>query len=136
MNDSVCYVDGNFVPAGEARVSILDRGFTSREGVYDVTRGYRHKLFKLDKHVARLYRSLRYTQIDCGMAPEKMTHLSIEVFERNKHLLGADEEFAVRQVISRGAVGLPKVVVPATVAIFCVPVASKASPAAISTASR
>ena len=40
MKDSVCYVDGSFVPIDEAKVSVLDRGFTSGEGVYDVTRSY------------------------------------------------------------------------------------------------
>jgi branched-chain amino acid aminotransferase len=123
MKDSVCYVDGSFLPAGEAKVSIFDRGFTSGEGVYDVTRSYRHKLFKLDAHIARLYRSLRYTHIDCGIVPEEMTRLSVEVFERNKHLLGPDDDVAVWQVISRGAARLAKGEAPATVVIFCVQVA-------------
>ena len=38
MENGICYVNGSFVPASEARVSIFDRGFTSGEGVYDVTR--------------------------------------------------------------------------------------------------
>jgi branched-chain amino acid aminotransferase len=123
MMDGVCYVDGNFVAANEAKVSVFDRGFTSGEGVYDVTRSYGHKLFKLDEHVARLYRSLRYTHIDCGIAPDEMTRLSIEVFERNKHLLGREDDGAIWQVVSRGAVRLAKGATPATVVIFCVQVA-------------
>ena len=47
MEDGICYVNGSFVPATEAKVSIFDRGFTSGEGVYDVTRSFGHKLFKL-----------------------------------------------------------------------------------------
>jgi branched-chain amino acid aminotransferase len=124
MEDGVCYVNGSFVPATEAKVSIFDRGFTSGEGVYDVTRSFGHKLFKLDEHVARLYRSLKYTRIDCGMPAEEMTRLSIEIFERNKHLLAPDDDCALWQVVSRGAdrfaKGRP---VAATVTIFCVPIA-------------
>jgi branched-chain amino acid aminotransferase len=124
MENGLCYVNGSFVPASEARVSIFDRGFTSGEGVYDVTRSFGHKLFKLDEHIARLYRSLKYTRIDCGMPPTEMTRLSIDIFERNKHLLAPDDDCALWQVISRGAdrfaKGRP---VAATVTIFCVPIA-------------
>ena len=82
MEEGICYLNGSFVAARDAKVSIFDRGFTSGEGVYDVTRSFGHKLFKLDAHVARLYRSLKYTRIDCGLSAADMTKLSIEVFER------------------------------------------------------
>jgi branched-chain amino acid aminotransferase len=124
MEDGVCYVAGSFVSASEAKVSIFDRGFTSGEGVYDVTRSFGHKLFKLDEHIARLYRSLKYTRINCGMPAEELTRLSIEVFERNRHLLDADDDCALWQVVSRGvdrfSKGRP---VAATVAVFCLPIA-------------
>jgi branched-chain amino acid aminotransferase len=124
MENGICYVNGSFVPAGEAKISIFDRGFTSGEGVYDVTRSFGHKLFKLDAHIARLYRSLKYTRIDCGMKVEEMTRLSIDVFERNKHLLAPDDDCALWQVVSRGSdrftKGRP---VAASVAVFCVPIA-------------
>ncbi len=123
MKDSVCYIDGSFVPADEAKVSIFDRGFTSGEGVYDVTRSYGHKLFKLDAHIARLYRSLRYTHIDCGIAPDEMTRLSAEVFVRNKKLLGHDDDAAIWQVVSRGPVRVTRGATPATVVVFCIQVA-------------
>jgi branched-chain amino acid aminotransferase len=124
MQDGVCYVNGSFVPSSEAKVSIFDRGFTSGDGVYDVARSFGHKLFKLDAHIARLYRSLKYTRIDCGMPVEEMTRLSIEVFERNKPLLAPDDDCAVWQVITRGADRFSKGRrVAATVTIFCVPIA-------------
>src|SRR5262245_6371268 len=124
MEEGFCYVNGAFLSASEAKVSIFDRGFTSGEGVYDVTRSFGHKLFKLDEHVARLYRSLKYTRIDCGIPADEMTRLSIEVFERNKHLLDPDDDCAVWQVISRGMDRFAKGrTVPATLAVFCVPIA-------------
>jgi branched-chain amino acid aminotransferase len=123
MSESICYVNGEFCPASEAKISVFDRGFTGGEGVYDVTRSFGHKPFKLNDHVARLYRSLRYTHIDCGITLEEMTRLSLDVFERNKPLLGHDDDCAVWQVITRGKgwyhSGPPR----ASVVIFCVPVA-------------
>jgi len=124
MEDGLCYVNGSFVRASEAKISIFDRGFTSGEGVYDVTRSFGHKLFKLDAHIARLYRSLKYTRIDCGIPIEEMTRLSIDVFERNKHLLGPDDDCALWQVVSRGSDRFTKgKPMTASVAVFCLPIA-------------
>lgn len=126
MDEAVVYLNGNFVPESEAKVSVFDRGFNGGEGVYDVTRSYSHKLFRLHEHVRRLYRSLRYTRIDCGIEPAEMERLSAEVFERNRRFLDAEDDFAVWQVVSRGVhqnsvshkgTGRP------TVAIYCLPVA-------------
>jgi branched-chain amino acid aminotransferase len=124
MEDGVCYVNGSFVPASEAKISIFDRGFTSGEGVYDVTRSFGHKLFKLDAHIARLYRSLKYTRIDCGIPIEGMTRLSTDVFERNKHLLAPDDDCALWQVVSRGSDRFTKgKPMTASVTVFCLPIA-------------
>jgi branched-chain amino acid aminotransferase len=116
MEDGLCYVNGSFVQASEAKISIFDRGFTSGEGVYDVTRSFGHKLF-------RLYRSLKYTRIDCGMSIEEMTRLSIDVFERNKHLLGPSDDCALWQVVSRGSDRFTKGPMTASVTVFCLPIA-------------
>jgi branched-chain amino acid aminotransferase len=124
MEDGLCYVNGSFVRASEAKISIFDRGFTSGEGVYDVTRSFGHKLFKLDAHIARLYRSLKYTRIDCGIPIEEMTRLSTDVFEHNKHLLAPDDDCALWQVVSRGSDRFTKgKPMTASVTIFCLPIA-------------
>jgi branched-chain amino acid aminotransferase len=124
MEDGLCYVNGSFVRASEAKISIFDRGFTSGEGVYDVTRSFGHKLFKLDAHIARLYRSLKYTRIDCGIPIEEMTRLSTDVFERNKHLLAPDDDCALWQVVSRGSDRFTKgKSMTASVTVFCLPIA-------------
>ena len=124
MEDGLCYVNGSFVRASEAKISIFDRGFTSGEGVYDVTRSFGHKLFKLDAHIARLYRSLKYTRIDCGIPIEEMTRLSTDVFERNKHLLAPDDDCALWQVVSRGSDRFTKgKPMTGSVTVFCLPIA-------------
>ena len=67
MDERIVYLNGVFVPESQAKVSVLDSGFNAGDGVYDVTRTFRHKPFKLREHTERLFRSLRYTRIDCGM---------------------------------------------------------------------
>ena len=102
MEERIVYLNGAFVPESQAKVSVLDSGFNAGDGVYDVTRTFRHKPFKLREHTERLFRSLHYTRIDCGMSLEEMEKTTLEVLERNKPLLGENEDCALWQVVSRG----------------------------------
>ncbi|XVJ68696.1 MAG: D-amino acid aminotransferase [Rhizobacter sp.] len=55
---TACYLNGDFMPLNEAKVSVLDRGFIFGDGVYEVVPVYARKLFCFDQHMARLTRSL------------------------------------------------------------------------------
>jgi len=55
---SLCYLDGEFLPLRDARISVLDRGFLFGDGVYEVVPAYDGRLFCFDDHMARLARSL------------------------------------------------------------------------------
>ena len=56
--DSIVYLNGDFVRLGEAKISVLDRGFIYGDGIYDVVPAYRGKPFRMDGHLNRLERSL------------------------------------------------------------------------------
>jgi branched-chain amino acid aminotransferase len=122
MEERIVYLNGAFVPESEAKVSVLDSGFNGGDGVYDVTRTFRHKPFKLREHTERLFRSLHYTRIDCGMSVEQMEQTTLEVLERNKSLLAENEDCALWQVVSRGVRSARgnRVAGGATVAVYSV----------------
>jgi len=56
--DSLCYLNGDYLPLPEAKVSVLDRGFIFGDGVYEVIPVYDRRLFRFAEHMARLDRSL------------------------------------------------------------------------------
>ena len=58
MNDPLCYLNGEYTPLGQARISVLDRGFIFGDGVYEVVPVYQRRLFRFEEHMARLTRSL------------------------------------------------------------------------------
>jgi len=58
-SQNICYLNGEWLPLAEARISPLDRGFIFGDGVYEVVPVYRRKPFRLAQHLARLERSLR-----------------------------------------------------------------------------
>jgi branched-chain amino acid aminotransferase len=100
----------------------LDSGFNAGDGVYDVTRTFAQKPFRLREHTERLFRSLQYTRIDCGMALDEMEKITLEVLDRNKPQLRANEDLALWQVVSRGVRSARgnRVVGGATVTVYSV----------------
>jgi D-alanine transaminase len=58
MEDSLVYLNGRLLPLSNATVSVLDRGFIFGDGVYEVVPMYHRQLFRVDQHLARLFRSM------------------------------------------------------------------------------
>jgi len=69
LPDTLCYLNGDYTPLQDAKISVLDRGFIFGDGVYEVLPAYAGKLFRFDQHMARLDRSLAELRI-----PNPMTH--------------------------------------------------------------
>ena len=106
-NERVAWFNGEFLPEREVRIPFRDRSWVYGDGCFDMTRTFGHRLFKVKEHVDRLYRSLKYLRIDPGFGPERMCALTEELFERNRHLLGPDDDYWVGQRISRGVKDVP-----------------------------
>ncbi len=101
-NERIVWMNGDFIPESKALVPYRERSFIFGDGAFDMTRTFRHRIFKLDEHVDRLYRSLRSLRLDATMPPEKMIEISREVVARNLHLLGPDDDYWLGQRITRG----------------------------------
>jgi len=90
-------VNGNVVPAEQARVSVLDNGFTFGDAVYETLRTYRGRPFHLDRHLERL----RASAARLGFAAPS----GDEVFARRLDELLAragNEESYIRIILTRG----------------------------------
>jgi branched-chain amino acid aminotransferase len=98
----VAYFNGEIVPEREVRVPFRDRGFKYGDAVFDTTRTFGHRVFKLQEHLERLYRSLRYLRIDPGLALDELRAITEEVVRRNLALLEPDEDYWVTQRVTRG----------------------------------
>ena len=100
--ERVAYFNGSIVPESQVLLPFRDRGFLYGDAVFDTARTFGGRVFKLQEHVDRLYRSLRYTQIDPGLSAGEMKTITEEVLERNVPLLDEDEDYWVSQRVSRG----------------------------------
>jgi D-alanine transaminase len=62
-NDSIVYLNGELVRLGDAKISVLDRGFIFGDGIYEVVPAYEGKPFRLEQHLDRLQRSLEAIEL-------------------------------------------------------------------------
>lgn len=96
------YLNGEFIPAHEAKISIFDTAVMLGDMVTESTRTFAHKPFKLPQHVDRLYKSLKVTRIDPGMTSGAMIELSLRVLETNLPKVSPEMDLWLVHNISRG----------------------------------
>ncbi len=95
--ESLVYVNGNFVPRSEAKVSVFDRGYLYGDGVFEGIRGYDGRVFRLDQHLERLYRGAKAIALEVPLTPEELRDVILETVRRNTL-----RDCYVRAILSRG----------------------------------
>ncbi|MBY6113025.1 D-amino-acid transaminase [Mameliella alba] len=92
------FVNGEFLPEHEAKISIFDRAFLMADGVYEVTSVLGGKLIDFEGHATRLQRSLNELDMRSPVSTEELLEIHRELVERNEI-----EEGLVYLQITRGA---------------------------------
>ena len=77
------YVNGEFLPESEGKISIFDRGFLFADGVYEVTAVVNGKLVDYDPHMQRLERSLSELRIAWPCTKDALKAMHLEIAKRN-----------------------------------------------------
>ncbi len=83
MSDQV-YLNGDYLPLTEAKVSVLDRGFLFGDGVYEVIPAYDGHLFRLEDHIVRLNNSLDGIRLECDKSVAEWQAIFQPLLERGK----------------------------------------------------
>jgi len=91
------YINGEFVPKEEAKVSVFDHGFLYGDGVFEGIRAYHGKVFKLNEHVDRLYNSASAICLKIPLSKGEMKAAILECLRKN----GLENAY-IRPIISRG----------------------------------
>ena len=100
--ERVVYMSGEIVPESEAKISIRDRGFVYGDAVFDTTRTFGGKIFKLQEHLERLFNSLKYMRLDPGMSQGQISDVTMQVLDANLPLL--EEPASKVRVALRGGI--------------------------------
>lgn len=95
---SIVYLNGDFMPMQEAKISPMDRGFLFGDGIYEVIPSYDGELVGFVPHIERMHKGLALIGIDFKWEHEKWRALCNALLEKN-----AGTNLAVYLHVSRGA---------------------------------
>ncbi|BBK41173.1 branched chain amino acid aminotransferase [Allostella vacuolata] len=98
MIGDIVYVNGQFVPRDEAKVSVFDHGFIYGDGAFEGLQIVNGRVFLLKEHLKRLFDSVRYLGFEIPMTAEALRDIIVETARRN----GLQDGY-VRPIITRGA---------------------------------
>ena len=91
------YIDGEYLPQEEAKVSVFDHGLLYGDGVFEGIRSYQGRVFKLDEHLQRLYDSAKAIMLEIPISIEDMEAAVLETLRRNQL-----HDAYIRLVVTRG----------------------------------
>ena len=99
-------MNGDFVPEKEAKVSIYDSSLMFGDMVFEMTRSFNKKQFKLRDHLERLYSSLKYVHIPLKMTIDEMEKACLETIEKNEPSFTDTDEHRLIINVSRGPLSI------------------------------
>jgi branched-chain amino acid aminotransferase len=91
------YIDGEYYPKSQAKISVYDHGLLYGDGVFEGIRAYNGLVFKLKEHIDRLYRSAHAIMLQIPMTKEQMINAVLETLRKNNL-----KDAYIRLVVTRG----------------------------------
>ena len=108
--DTLCYLNGEYTPLKDAKISVLDRGFIFGDGVYEVVPAYAGKLFRFAQHMARLDRSLAELRIANPLTHPEWRSIALELIATYARNTGATAPNDAQNPVSVAAGGLDQII--------------------------
>jgi branched-chain amino acid aminotransferase len=95
--EPVVYVDGKFLPQSQAKLSVFDHGLLYGDGVFEGIRAYGKRVFRLERHIERLYQSAKAIDLKIPHTQEEFVSIILETCRRNDLVDGY-----IRPIVTRG----------------------------------
>lgn len=102
LTEPLVFLNGSMTPASQAHLSVFDRGVVFGATVAEMTRTFRHQLWRLEEHLARLFQSLRSAQMQIDMTAADFARVSRELVDHNVRFVERDDELAVIHFVTAG----------------------------------
>lgn len=94
----VVYIDGKLYEKEQAKISVFDHGLLYGDGVFEGIRCYNGRVFKLDEHLDRLFRSAKFIMLNIPLSKQELTLAVIQTVKATKL-----QDAYIRLVVTRGA---------------------------------
>ena len=102
MTEPLVYLNGRLVPASQAHLAIYDAGVVLGATVTEMTRTFRHEPFRLEDHLARLFRALKYVRLDIGLSLDELAARSHELLAHNLKTIDSRDDLGLIHFVTAG----------------------------------
>jgi branched-chain amino acid aminotransferase len=102
----VVYMNGKYVSEADAKISIFDSALMFGDMVFEMTRSFNKKQFKLREHLVRLYHGMKILRIPVRMTIDEMEKACYETIEKNEPVFADNDEHRLMINVSRGPLGI------------------------------
>lgn len=106
MNMRQVYMNGKFVPETEAKISIYDSALMFGDMVFEMTRSFNKKQFKLREHLQRLYNSINHVHIPMKIPIGELENACYLTIEKNEPFFEKTDEHRLMINVSRGPLSI------------------------------
>ena len=97
VGELLVYIDGEYYPKSQAKVSVYDHGFLYGDGVFEGIRSYSGVVFKLREHIDRLYKSAHAIMLRIPLTKEEIIKAFLETLRKNNL-----RDAYIRLIVTRG----------------------------------
>jgi branched-chain amino acid aminotransferase len=102
MNEPQAYLNGDWIPASSAAISVTDAGFILGVTIAEQLRSFSGRIFRLEDHLDRLDRSLRVIGVDPGLNRRDWLAIAYELVERNSKFLAPGDDWGLSIFVTPG----------------------------------
>lgn len=106
MSERLVYLNGKFVSEKEAKISIFDSALMFGDMVFEMTRSFNKKQFKLKEHLERLYAGIKILRIPLKMSINELEDICCEVIKKNDPFFTSSDEHRLMINVSRGPLAI------------------------------
>src|SRR5262245_33217930 len=102
MDEPLAYLNGRISPISQTTLSIFDQGIVAGASVTEMARTFHHEPIRLEGHIDRLFRSLKYAGFEIDLTREALFDLVQELIDHNARLVPPHHDLGVSMFITAG----------------------------------
>ena len=106
MSGRKVYINGNFVDENQAKISIYDSALMFGDMIFEMTRSFNKKQFRLRDHLERLYTGIKILHIPINVSIDELEKICHQTIEINEPFFDENDEHRLMVNISRGPLGI------------------------------
>jgi branched-chain amino acid aminotransferase len=102
ISEPIAYLNGDFIPVSQAKLSVFDQGVVQGASVTEMIRTFKHQPFRLDDHLNRLQQSIRCVGFDPDESKADLYSIASKIVEQNAQLISPSHDLGLTIFVTPG----------------------------------